>query len=175
MAIRNYLIEGVSGTGKTTVATELERRGYHVVHGDRVLAYVGDPATGERLAGPPQGTLTETTAWGNKHWIWPVDKVEALVADQSHAVTFFCGGSRNWHHFIGLFDRVFVLDVDFDTLMRRLKSRPDDEFGGQQHEQDLIAVLHATREDIPEADDVIDAARTVDQVVDDILRRCGVS
>ncbi|MGO8396662.1 hypothetical protein ACC760_39900, partial [Rhizobium ruizarguesonis] len=39
--IKNYLIEGGSGTGKTSVATELERRGYHVVHGDRVLAYVG--------------------------------------------------------------------------------------------------------------------------------------
>ena len=43
MGIKNYLIEGGSGTGKTSVATELERRGYHVIHGDRVLAYVGDP------------------------------------------------------------------------------------------------------------------------------------
>lgn len=38
MGIRNYLIEGISGTGKTSVATELERRGYHVIHGDRELA-----------------------------------------------------------------------------------------------------------------------------------------
>ncbi|RVN73421.1 nucleoside kinase, partial [Sinorhizobium meliloti] len=43
MGIKNYLIEGDSGTGKTSVGTELERRDYHVVHGDRVLAYVGDP------------------------------------------------------------------------------------------------------------------------------------
>jgi predicted ATPase len=28
MGVRNYLIEGVSGTGKTTVAEELQRRGY---------------------------------------------------------------------------------------------------------------------------------------------------
>jgi broad-specificity NMP kinase len=47
MAVRTYLIEGVSGTGKTSVATELERRGCHVVHGDRELAYKGDPKTGE--------------------------------------------------------------------------------------------------------------------------------
>jgi len=38
MGIKNYLIEGGSGTGKTSGATELERRGYHVIHGDRVLA-----------------------------------------------------------------------------------------------------------------------------------------
>ena len=42
MGIKNYLIEGVSGTGKTTVAEELQRRGYHVLHGDRELAYWGD-------------------------------------------------------------------------------------------------------------------------------------
>lgn len=35
MGKKNYLIEGVSGAGKTTVANELEKRGYHVVHGDR--------------------------------------------------------------------------------------------------------------------------------------------
>ncbi|WP_244364379.1 AAA family ATPase [Paenibacillus cellulositrophicus] len=35
MGIRNYLIEGVSGTGKTSVCKELQRRGYHAIHGDQ--------------------------------------------------------------------------------------------------------------------------------------------
>lgn len=43
MGVRNHLIDGVSGTGKTAVAEELQRRGYHVLHGDRELAYWGDP------------------------------------------------------------------------------------------------------------------------------------
>ena len=46
MGRRNYLIEGVSGTGKTAVCTELERRGYQAIHGDRELVYRGDPETG---------------------------------------------------------------------------------------------------------------------------------
>ncbi len=54
MGIRNYLVEGVSGAGKTSVAEELERRGFHVIHGDRALAYVGDPVTGEPLAPRPR-------------------------------------------------------------------------------------------------------------------------
>lgn len=49
MGIKNYLIEGLSSTGKT-MAEELQRRGYHVVHDDRELAYQGDPKTGERRA-----------------------------------------------------------------------------------------------------------------------------
>jgi broad-specificity NMP kinase len=120
MGVRNYLIEGVSGTGKTTVAEELQRRGYHVIHGDRELAYVGDPETGEPLDWPAHESVADTVAWGNKHWIWPVDKVRSLIADQRNAMSFFCGASRNSHHFIELFDEVFVLDVDLNTLKGRL-------------------------------------------------------
>lgn len=39
MGFRNYLIEGVSGAGKTAVAEELQRRGHHVIHGDRQLLF----------------------------------------------------------------------------------------------------------------------------------------
>lgn len=51
MGIRNFLIEGVSGTGKTSVCKELQRRGYHAINGDRELAYQGDPETGTRTDG----------------------------------------------------------------------------------------------------------------------------
>jgi hypothetical protein len=49
MGKRNYLIERVSGTGKTAVCHELRRRGYHAINGDRELAYRGDPTTGEKI------------------------------------------------------------------------------------------------------------------------------
>ena len=38
MGVGNYLIEDLSGTGKTSVCGELQRRGYHAIHGDRELA-----------------------------------------------------------------------------------------------------------------------------------------
>jgi broad-specificity NMP kinase len=47
MGMRNYLIEGVSGTGKTSVCKELQRRGYYAINGDTELAYQGDPETGK--------------------------------------------------------------------------------------------------------------------------------
>lgn len=111
MGLKNYLIEGVSCAGKTTVCNELQRRGYHAIHGDRELAYWGDLTTGE----PVNGRTTQP-----RSWLWNVEKVKALVADQTHAATFFCGGSRNSDHFIGLFDDVFVLEIDLDTLNQRL-------------------------------------------------------
>ena len=159
MGSRNYLVEGVSGTGKTTVCDELQRRGYQAVHGDRVLAYQGDPVTGE-----PTGTVR------HENHLWHVDTVKALVAARDEPVTFFCGGSRNHAAFIGLFDGVFVLDVDPGTLRRRLERRPADEYGGTPAQREHVLRLHRTGEDLPAGGVVIDATAPVERVVDDILR-----
>ncbi len=161
MGKRNYLIEGVSGTGKTSVCNELLRRGYDAINGDRELAYQGDPETGE-----------PTDGLSHEHHIWNVDKVKALVANHDEAMTFFCGGSRNFSKFIELFDGVFVLDVDLATLNLRLDARPEDEWGGKQSERELILRLHSTKEDIPKGAIVIDATAPLECVVDEIIRYC---
>lgn len=173
MGVRNYLIEGVSGTGKTSVASELQRRGYHAIHGDRDLAYQGDPRTGAPLDGSAHQQNIVDVAFGHTHHLWNVDKVRLLVADRSQPISFFCGGSRNFHQFIDLFDGVFVLDVDLETLTQRLANRPEDEFGGRPAERDLIVRLHATRDDIPRRATTIDAAAPLAAVVDTILSKCG--
>jgi hypothetical protein len=85
MARSNFLIEGVSGTGKTSVCKELQLRGYHAIHGDRELAYQGDAETGE-----------PTDGFAHEHHIWYADRVRAFVANQDEAVAFFCDGSRNF-------------------------------------------------------------------------------
>lgn len=160
MGTKNFLVEGVSGTGKTTVYTELQRRDHHAVHGDRELAYQGDPETGE----PREGG-------GHEHHIWDVDRVRALIADRESAMTFFCGGSRNYSTFIDLFDGVFVLTVDAVTLDRRLEGRPPDEWGGQPGERELIRRLHRTQEDVPGNAITIDATQPIATVVDEIIHR----
>jgi broad-specificity NMP kinase len=172
MGIRNYLIEGISGTGKTTVAEELERRGYDVVHGDRVLASIGDPATGKLFTDFSPKHMADSPEWKHKHWIWDEDKVRSLVADQSNDVTFFCGGSRNLPRFIHLFDGIFILGIDADTLKQRLEGRPEDEFGGRAEEQELVLRLHRTKEDTPSDGIVIDSTAPVGKVVDEILAKC---
>jgi thymidylate kinase len=161
VGIKNYLIEGLSGTGKTSVCDELQRRGYDAVHGDRELAYQGDPETGE-----------PTDSSAHENHIWHVDKVKALVANQDEPVTFFCGGSRNFAKFIDLFDGVFVLEVDLETLNRRLDERPDSEWGGgKPTDRELIARWHRTKEDVPNNGIFIDATAPIAKVADEIVRQ----
>ncbi len=106
------------------------------------------------------------------HWhIWQVDEVRALVADQNERLTFFCGGSRNFFKFLHPFDGVFVLEIDLDTLIRRLEQRAEDEFGAQQFERDLVVRLHRTEEDVPQNGILIDATAPLTDVVNAIVRR----
>ena len=162
MGVRNFLVEGVSGMGKTSVCEELARRGYQSINGDMDLAYQGDPETGAAIDSAV-----------HEHHIWDVSRVRALVADHREPVTFFCGGSRNFLKFIDLFDGVFVLDVDLETLHGRLDQRSPDEWGSTPSERDLIVRLHRTREDIPRTGVVIDATPPLAKVVDEILRHVG--
>jgi thymidylate kinase len=142
MGIKNYLIDGVSCAGKTTACNELPRRNYHAIHGDE-----------------------------HRSWIWDIEKVRALAADQNHTATFFFGGSRNSGRFISLFDEVFVLEIDLDTLNQRLAARPKDAWGGTASEGKSFARhQHETKEGLPENAIIIDAVAPVSSVVDTILK-----
>jgi dephospho-CoA kinase len=170
MGRRNYLIDGVSGAGKTAVCTELQRRGYQAIHGDRELVYRGDPETGRPME--PE-TDPPTASWISEHHIWDVEKVKAYVANQEEAVTFFCGGSKNSSKYINLFDGVFVLEVDLNTSLRRIEERvardPTD-WGGTPEERDITARMYHTKEDVPQNGIIIDATAPLARVVDEILR-----
>jgi hypothetical protein len=161
MGIRNYLIDGGSGSGKTAVCDELQRRGYQAIHGDRELR--DEPVSGDGRAAehylPPR---------------WDLAKVKAFLAGRDEAVTFLCGGCRNSSEFVDLLDGVFVLEVgDLATVMRRIDERvrvdPSD-WGGRQVERDVIARLHRTKEGLAEGW-AVDAGAPLQCVVDDILRR----
>jgi broad-specificity NMP kinase len=158
MAKRNYLVEGGSGTGKSSVCRELRRRGYRAIDGDNELAYQGDPSTGRPLEGP--GSY--------EHHIWDIPRVREIAAADSEEIAFFCGGSRNHSQFLDVFDQVLVLDVDLETLRHRLALRDPDDWGGNDAQKAFILTLHPTRAGVPEGT-VIDTNRPLPEVVDAIL------
>ncbi len=151
------------------VGNELEKRGCHVIHGDRELAYCGDPETGEPVT---PNTEKPSAKWRSAHHIWDLEKVQRHIDSDAEDCTFFCGGSRNFSKFVDLLDGVFILDVDCETMMARIDKRisvdPSD-FGATEEERSLILELHETKRDIPKIGTIIDAAQQSDKVVDQIL------
>lgn len=158
MAKRNYLVEGGSGTGKSSVCRELRKRGCQAVDGDNELAYAGDPETGERVE-----------VHNHYHHIWDVAKVRDIAADTTEEIAFFCGGSRNFPKFLDVFDQVIVLDVDTETLKQRLAAREADDWGGNDEEKAFILHLHATRDGVPPGTVIDTTARSLGEVVDAIF------
>jgi len=96
--MRNYLITGVSGSGKTAVGARLMEAGYAVAQGDDALVIPGGIG-----------------------WNWDADRV--LTWMQKPGVVFFCGGADNQDEFLPLFRKVFILDVPDGAAKQRLAGR----------------------------------------------------
>jgi hypothetical protein len=156
-----FQIDGLSGTGKSTLYVELARRGYHAVDADAVFAYSGDPVTGV-----PSEAVTRS------HWIWDGQKLRAFAAGSHDGPVFVCGGAMNQDQFADLFTKRFRLRVDSETMRDRLLTRTNNDFGkdpaelAEQLELNLHVVEDATRTGFV----LVDATRPIGEVADDIVR-----
>ena len=149
MAQRNYWVDGLSGTGKSSVYEELVRRGYLAVSTDRAWSH------------------HETRRWVEER------AIAELESDEPD-VLFVCGGNRDPDRFLAYFTKVFNLRVDDATLLARLGRRTEADWALGQEGVDLALALNRQDERTPGAIDV-DATRPLQEVVDDVLRLAGCS
>ena len=158
MAKRNYLVEGLSGAGKSSVYEELIRRGYKAISTDRAWKYHADPDTGL-----PGGPIHHHNS------MWDQQKAVSELESPEPEVLFVCGSSRNRDRFLPYFTKIFNLRIDDDTMRRRLQERTNNEYGKQPEEVELMLRLNRSDEKPAGAIDV-DATQPLNQVVDELLR-----
>src|SRR4029450_10541836 len=158
MAKRNYLVEGLSGAGKSSVYQELIRRGYAAISTDRAWAYHADPDTG--LPGGPVH---------HDNWMWDQQRAPSELESPEPEVLFVCGSSRNRDRFLPYFTKVFNLRIDEETMRRRLQERTDNDFGKQPEEVEIMLNLNR-RDERPAGASDVDATQPLNQVVDELLR-----
>src|SRR5580765_638956 len=155
MARRNYLVEGLSGAGKSSVYEELIRRGYTAISTDRAWKVHADPDTG--LSVRPI------------HAMWDQQKAVSELESPEPEVLFVCGSSRNRDRFLPYFTKIFNLLIDDDTMRRRLQERTGDDWPLGQEGVELMLTLNRSDEKPAGAIDV-DATQPLPQVVDELLR-----
>jgi hypothetical protein len=163
MAKRNYLVEGLSGAGKSSVYEELIRRGYKAISTDRAWKRPADPDTGL-----PGGPIRYSES------IWDQQKAVSELEAPEPEVLFVCGSGGNRDRFLPYFTAIFNLRIDDDTMRRRLQERTNNDYGKQPEELELMLRLNRSDEKPAGAIDV-DATQPLRQVVDEVLRLadCG--
>jgi hypothetical protein len=158
VAQRNYLVEGLSGAGKSSVYEELIRRGYWAVSTDRAWKVPLDPG-----AVRPVGPMRHHSAlWDEQRAIGELERPEPDVL-------FVCGSSGNRDRFRPYFTEIFNLRIDDDTMRRRLRDRTNNDFGKRPEEVELMLRLNRIGERPSGAID-LDATRPLGRVVDELLR-----
>lgn len=168
--MNQYLITGVAGTGKTTIAKHLHIQGHNALDMDRVS---GLGAWIEQVTGKPRPKEFETAAdWvGRYDWLWDEKRLHELLDSEAKPI-FFCGSSTNQEKFYNLFTSIFLLEIDDETLKDRLiHGERDHEFGRRPGELEVILSWYKGFQERTKALDaiVINATKSIDQIVEEIL------
>jgi broad-specificity NMP kinase len=165
-----YLVTGQAGSGKSSIAIELGRRGIVAYDTDSMPDVTGFDYADTGLPVPPgSGEISHPIDFRRFAWNWRVDALRELLASADDV--FVCAITSNTVELRHLFDLVFVLHLERATLARRLRERTDNDFGKDTREaadvlrhNDVIAAEWRARGAV-----VIDGTRPLEAVVDDIV------
>lgn len=164
------LVTGQAGTGKSSVAGELQRRGFAAYDTDSMPEVTGFDrvGTGEPV---PWSEISHPIDFKRVAWNWRRPELERLLASADDV--FVCAITANVYELAHLFDRIFVLVPDRETLAHRLRERTTNTFGKDPREaagvlshNEVIASQWRSRGGVE-----IDASRPLPDVVDEILER----
>ena len=116
-----FLITGNPGSGKTSIAHELSRRGAVAVDADEFAGW--HSADGSEVEEPEDAD----DGWRLRHRCsWRRTLLEGFLARHPPGThVFVCGIAMNQREMLDLFDAVFLLSLDHATQLARLDTHTD--------------------------------------------------
>ncbi len=129
--MRAFLVTGVSGTGKSTMARQLSAWGHHAVSADadsELCGWVDLDGRAVQRPAHPDG------AWLAAHeWRWDPRRLHEIMTDADRRgvdTLWLCGRAANALALVDRFDGVFLLELDEQTMIARMSSpRRGNDFG----------------------------------------------
>lgn len=114
--MKRLLVTGMSGTGKSSVLEELQRRGFECVETDTGVWCELKPVI-----------LNETES--QEGWVWREDLMSDLLQRQRSVALFVSGCVSNQGKFYPLFDYVVLLSAPSEVMLNRIATRTNNPYG----------------------------------------------
>jgi shikimate kinase len=147
----------MSGTGKSTVLAELERRGFDVVDTDERGLTVWDDA--------------------ERGFVWREAEVAELLERAGPRTLYVAGCVSNQGRFYPAFGAVVLLSAPADVLLDRIARRTTNAFGKTRAQRELILRDLADVEPLLRATCTheLDATRPVGEIADELISIAGTA
>lgn len=168
--MKRILITGMSGTGKSTVVSDL------AVHGYKSIDLDCDDYS-EWVDVWDDSQLPGTPVEPEKDWVWREDRVRELLSNEDAKALFVSGCASNMGPFRQQFDHIILLSCNVNEIVRRLQIRETNAYGKQSDEQQRVLMLIETVEPLlrRSADHEIDTGvLSREDVVAGILQHVGL-
>jgi broad-specificity NMP kinase len=149
--MRNVLVTGMSGTGKSTALAGLARRGARVIETDDAPWSEWSDADGG--------------------YVWREEHIDELLAHDDEGTLYLSGTVSNQGRFYQRFDAVVLLSAPLDVLLRRIEERTSNGYGKSTDERAQIIRDVAEVEPLLRATCTheIDATQPVEVVVSQLV------
>lgn len=163
--MKRILLTGMSGTGKSTIISELAARGYKAVDADCDEYSEWVETTG-------QGDSFGPTVEAGRDWVWREDRMRELLSTEDADVLFLSGCAANMGQFLPAFDHIVLLSAPAEVLLQRMATRTTNAYGRRPDEAARVLGLVDTVEPLLRrvADVEIDTRAPLEDVVATVLR-----
>jgi shikimate kinase len=163
--MKRILLTGMSGTGKSTIISELAVRDYKAVDLDCDMFSKWVELNG---ASETPGSPVES----DRDWMWRADRVHELLSTENADMLFLSGCASNMGQFLPRFDHIILLSAPAAVIVERLKSRTNNPYGKRPDQLARVLDLLQTVEPVLRraATHEIDSSACLDEVVASVLR-----
>ena len=168
---KRYYITGVSGTGKTSIAEELNNRGLYAIDQDsKVFGLCSWKHNQTKESAQFEYGIGKEFLEAND-WYCDIEKLKGLL-DTAPDIAFVCGVTANQDEYLNLFDTVFVLQCPSEVFSKRIDERENNQFGKHPSEKEHLLGWYQELEQglISKGAIVVNCDNPVNVVVDEILK-----